>query len=146
MKLTGVSETQLYAVVSGNAPNSTGHPELIYDQWYWFPDPWAYATWLVGPLDYETSNEAIYMNPTVDGLLIKASSTSDRAERALIYQQIQSIVYNDVPYIWVGQSRNAMAAGIPVMSVSLRGTTGNTPLTIQTKFFDYTTFYLLPSS
>ncbi len=44
-------------------------------------------------------NSAFYNNPEVDSLLDAASSTMDQAERCDLYQQIQTIVMQDVPYV-----------------------------------------------
>jgi peptide/nickel transport system substrate-binding protein len=50
------------------------------------------------------SNGAGYSNPTVDGLLDKASREPDPAKRGPIYRQIQEIAVNDLPYLWLAES------------------------------------------
>ena len=44
-------------------------------------------------------NRSFYSNPELDKLLAKGRTTLDLEKRKMIYQKIQEIVYDDVPYI-----------------------------------------------
>jgi peptide/nickel transport system substrate-binding protein len=139
VKLTGLTESQMLNILGSNPPNSTAYPNLTYDGWYWYPDPWAYADWLIGPLNYGSSNEAYYNNPTVNALLSQADATLNQTARGLIYQHIDEIVYNDVPYLWTGEYTNSLPPGIPVASIDLRGFVANPQFVIM----DFSQWYLV---
>lgn len=49
------------------------------------------------------SNRVSYSNPKVDELIKKANLEFDRKKRSLILQQIGKILYDEVPYIFVGE-------------------------------------------
>lgn len=53
----------------------------------------------IGPVPF--SNAAAYANEDVDALFAEAARTIDRAERGDIYGQIQRIVVEDLPYLWI---------------------------------------------
>ncbi|WP_273793079.1 ABC transporter substrate-binding protein [Brucella anthropi] len=46
-------------------------------------------------------NSGYYSNPKVDELLEKARSTTDQAERGKLYGEVQSIVHDDAPWLFV---------------------------------------------
>ena len=46
-------------------------------------------------------NSGYYSNPKVDALLEKARESTDQAERAKLYKQMQEIVYDDAPWAFV---------------------------------------------
>ena len=46
-------------------------------------------------------NSGYYSNPKVDALLEKARSSTDQAERAKLYKQMQEIVHDDAPWVFV---------------------------------------------
>ena len=46
-------------------------------------------------------NSGYYSNPKVDELLEKARTSTDRAERAALYKEMQAIVYEDAPWVFV---------------------------------------------
>lgn len=46
-------------------------------------------------------NSGYYSNPEVDDLLQKARTSTDQAERATLYKQMQEIVYDDAPWLFV---------------------------------------------
>jgi ABC-type transport system substrate-binding protein len=98
------------------------YPDLTYDSYGYFPDPWAYANWWVGNLFYGYGgNYADYNNTQVFNLLNQADATFNSTQRAAIYEQVAHIVYNDAPYIWVGQDYNEYGNGIPVVNINVRG-------------------------
>jgi peptide/nickel transport system substrate-binding protein len=44
-------------------------------------------------------NSGYYSNPKVDKLLEQARKSTDQAERAKLYKQVQEIVHKDVPWV-----------------------------------------------
>jgi len=108
-----------------NPATNPAYPDMTYDGYNWFPDPWPYANWWVGDLAYGAGNFAWYNNTQVVQLLHQADRTLDPTQRAAIYEQVAHIVYDDAPYIWVGQLQNAYPSGIPVVSNSIQGYTLN---------------------
>ena len=55
-------------------------------------------------------NSGYYSNPEVDRLLAQARTSSDRSERADLYRQVQEIVYDDAPWVFVANwQQNAVA-------------------------------------
>jgi peptide/nickel transport system substrate-binding protein len=56
-------------------------------------------------------NSGYYSNPEVDKLLEKARASSDQAERAKLYQQMQKIVQEDAPWVFVANwKQNAITS------------------------------------
>ncbi|MBA3587729.1 MAG: hypothetical protein H0W41_08840, partial [Chloroflexi bacterium] len=53
----------------------------------------------IGPVPF--SNAAAYANEDVDALFAEAVQTIDLDERGELYRQIQEIVVEDLPYIWI---------------------------------------------
>jgi peptide/nickel transport system substrate-binding protein len=51
--------------------------------------------------DTPFTNAAHYSNPAVDALFDEASATVEREERAPLYGEIQQIVAEDLPYVWL---------------------------------------------
>ncbi|MEM4311206.1 MAG: ABC transporter substrate-binding protein [Nitrososphaerales archaeon] len=125
VKLLEMPTGQRASLQGSIPPTDPKYPELILQTWTWFPDPWAFADWFVGPLDYGPSNSAHYKNPEVDELLTKAEVTIDPEERAKIYKRISEIVMDDTPYIWYAQFKNAFSFGPLVMSVKVTGLQAN---------------------
>ena len=111
------------------------YPDLTYDAYGYFPDPWAYANWWVGDLYWGLGgNYADYNNTQVINLLHQTDSALDPTQRAALYQQVAHLVYDDAPYIWVGQDYNAYGDGIPVVNINVRGYVGNIALWAGTDF------------
>jgi peptide/nickel transport system substrate-binding protein len=55
-------------------------------------------------------NSGYYSNPKVDELLEKARTSTDQAERAKLYKQMQEIVYDDAPWVFIANwKQNAVA-------------------------------------
>jgi peptide/nickel transport system substrate-binding protein len=118
MTETYSSELNLF---SSTTPASSGYPDIIYSNWFWFPDPWCFANWYVGPIGFGTSNVAAYNTTVVNTLLDKADATVNVTARAAIYQQVAQVVYDDAPYIWVAQGKNTFTTGVPIVSTSVAG-------------------------
>jgi peptide/nickel transport system substrate-binding protein len=56
-------------------------------------------------------NSGYYSNPDVDELLQKARTSTDQSERAELYKQMQEIVYEDAPWLFVANwKQNAVTA------------------------------------
>ncbi len=56
-------------------------------------------------------NSGYYSNPEVDDLLQKARTSTDQAERADLYKQMQEIVYEDAPWLFVANwKQNAVTS------------------------------------
>ena len=55
-------------------------------------------------------NSGYYSNPEVDRLLERARTATDRGERARLYREVQEIVYEDAPWVFVANwKQNAVA-------------------------------------
>jgi peptide/nickel transport system substrate-binding protein len=55
-------------------------------------------------------NSGYYSNPEVDKLLDTARTSTNQAERATLYKQMQEIVYQDAPWLFVANwKQNAVA-------------------------------------
>lgn len=55
-------------------------------------------------------NSGYYSNPKVDELLQKARTSTSQEERAKLYKQVQEIVYNDAPWVFVASwKQNAVS-------------------------------------
>jgi peptide/nickel transport system substrate-binding protein len=59
----------------------------------------AYVSSNIGPIPF--SNGASYRNPRVDELFERAAATVDQAERAKLYGEIQQVLVQDLPYLWL---------------------------------------------
>lgn len=46
-------------------------------------------------------NDGVYQNPQVDQLLDEARATTDQAKRKQLYQQVQRMVAEDAPYVYI---------------------------------------------
>jgi len=66
------------------------------------PDTLPFLTLRTGAMPDEGGfNSGYYSNPEVDELLEKARSSTDQAERAELYKQMQEIVKEDAPWVFV---------------------------------------------
>ena len=55
-------------------------------------------------------NSGYYSNPEVDALLEQARVSTDQAERADLYRQVQAIVYEDAPWAFIANwQQNAVS-------------------------------------
>jgi peptide/nickel transport system substrate-binding protein len=55
------------------------------------------------------TNAAAYRNDKVDALFDQASRTVERAQRGALYRQIQEIVAQDLPYVWLVETPTTRA-------------------------------------
>ncbi|MEF8800989.1 MAG: ABC transporter substrate-binding protein [Halolamina sp.] len=69
-------------------------PAIRYWGDYWPPDGW---------------NTAYYQNDEYDEMFEKARSSGDRAEREELYKQMQEILLDEVPIIWLFQNKYVRA-------------------------------------
>jgi len=125
VNLVGSTIAEFDTFLGGTKATDPSYPEMMYVTWFWFPDPWAFADWFVGPIGTPNPNFGIYNNTMVNNLLAQADKTVNPQQRDLIYQQIEEIVYNDAPCVWAAQYQNAVPLGLPVASTNLQGFTYN---------------------
>lgn len=57
-------------------------------------------------LPLPNSNGPAYRNPKVDQLMDQAAAEPDRSERALLYREVQEILTQDLPYLWLVEIDN----------------------------------------
>jgi len=57
----------------------------------------------------KSNNQGFYSNPRVDELIQQGLATIDHAARQKIYGEIQSIVWNDAAWVFIGNGRNLSA-------------------------------------
>ncbi len=124
-----------------NPATNPAYPDMTYDGYNWFPDPWPLRQLVGRNLAYGAGNFAWYNNTQVVQLLHQADRTLDSTQRGAIYQQVAHIVYDDAPYIWVGQLQNAYPSGVPVVSSNIQGYV----LNLGYWETDFSTFYLVSS-
>ena len=125
---------------SDKNPADPHHADLMYSTWAWFPDPWAFADWFIGPLDYGASNMAWYNNTQAQNLVNKADATTDPTLRAQLLENASAIAYNDYPYVWLSQQKNALVQGVPVTSINVQGY--RNPPTLQMLGVEFSNLYL----
>ncbi len=65
-------------------------------------------------------NSGYYSNPEVDELLEAARRSTDQAERAELYKQMQEIVYEDAPWAFVASWKQNAATGANVENFKLQ--------------------------
>jgi len=53
-------------------------------------------------LHSKTANACGYSNPKVDDLLVKARTTIDPAQRKSLYREVQQLLLDDAPNLWIG--------------------------------------------
>jgi len=61
----------------------------------------------IGPAPF--TNAAAYRNPQVDALFDEASRTVEREKRAQMYRQIEEIVVQQLPYLWLVETLSTRA-------------------------------------
>jgi len=141
--LKGVTTDVSVSILDGDRnPADPSHPDLMYGTWQWFPDPWAFADWFVGPLDVGASNMAWYNNTQVEKLLTQADQTTIPTLRAQLLQNASAIAYNDYPYVWLAQYQNALLQGVPVTSITVQGYYP----TLEALGIDFSALYIVPSA
>jgi ABC-type transport system substrate-binding protein len=89
---------------------------------FWYPDFPDAAGTLV-PFCYSTNtppdgccNFSYYSNSKVDNLLDEAAAETDMDRRAQLFQEINKIIYEEAPRVWIYHIKEAMPA-----SVKLKG-------------------------
>jgi peptide/nickel transport system substrate-binding protein len=87
---------------------------------FWYPDFPDAAGTLV-PFCYSTNtppdgccNFSYYGNPEVDKLLDEAAAETDMERRAQLFQEVNKIVYEDAPRVWIYHIKEAMPASVKV--------------------------------
>jgi ABC-type transport system substrate-binding protein len=141
--LKGVTtDVSVSTLDSDRNPADPNHPDLMYGTWQWFPDPWAFADWFLGPLDVGASNMAWYNNTQVEKLLTQADQTTDPTLRAELEANASAIAYNEYPYVWLAQYQNALLQGVPVTSITVQGYY----VTLESLGIDFSTLYIVPHS
>lgn len=65
-------------------------------------------------------NSGYYSNPKVDELLEKARQSTDQAERAKLYKEMQEIVYDDAPWVFVANWKQNAVTGAGVENFKLQ--------------------------
>jgi ABC-type transport system substrate-binding protein len=113
-------------------------PEMGWTEWYAdyiSPDDFvmSFANPDFPPVGW---NPAYYSNPRVTELFQKAPYMLDAKERAAMYKEITSIMYEDAPYAWLGQF-----AGYYVYRSNVHGIYNNIILSSGVGL-DYSTIYL----
>ena len=65
-------------------------------------------------------NSGYYSNPKVDELLEAARSSTDQAERAKLYKEMQEIVQEDAPWVFVANWKQSAVIGASVQGFKLQ--------------------------
>ena len=65
-------------------------------------------------------NSGYYSNPKVDDLLEDARSSTDQAERARLYKEMQTIVQDDAPWVFVANWKQNAVTSDKVANFSLQ--------------------------
>ncbi|NNF65759.1 MAG: ABC transporter substrate-binding protein [Acidimicrobiia bacterium] len=68
--------------------------------------------------DIPFSNGAGYVNPMIDSLFDEAVSQSSEAERAATYAEVQQILTEDMPYLWLVETEFVAASGANVSGLA----------------------------
>jgi peptide/nickel transport system substrate-binding protein len=117
---TGSAQEAEYAGAENGA--DPGYPDLIYEDWGWYPDAFAFLDWFISDIGFQsTGNPGFYTNPQIEELLDKANSATTQDERFRIYSQIEQILYDEAPCIPVFQWKNSYLRGIPVVADNVQG-------------------------
>ena len=86
-------DTNIISYCNGNDPEIGVRRQIDSDQ--------------IGSVPF--SNAAAYSNPRVDELLDEAQQTIDLDERGELYQEIQEILAEDLPYFWIVETEATRA-------------------------------------
>lgn len=113
-------------------------PEMGWTEWYAdyvHPDDFvvSFASPSFPPVGW---NPAYYSNDKVTDLFGKAPYTLDAGERAAMYKEITTTMYDDAPYVWLGQF-----TGYYVYRTNVHGIYNNVILA-QGGSIDFSTVYL----
>lgn len=92
-------------------PKESSKYRLYYIGWNTTPE----IDWALRPLFDSRSqapvlaNEAYYENKRVDELLDRGLALSDEAERSKVYGEVQELIWNDAPWVWLVFEDNTSA-------------------------------------
>jgi peptide/nickel transport system substrate-binding protein len=78
-----------------------GQFEAVILDWIENCDPDNFTEWHSSQMGDKGMNYMSYQNPKVDRILEEARSLSDRAKRKKLYSELQQIVVNDAPYVFL---------------------------------------------
>jgi peptide/nickel transport system substrate-binding protein len=85
------------------------------------PDTLPFLTLRTGAFpDKGGFNSGYYSNPKVDELLESARKSTDKAERAALYKQMQKIVYDDAPWVFVANWKQNAVSSAAVQNFKLQ--------------------------
>ena len=91
---------------------------------FWYPDFPDAAGTLV-PFCYSTNtppdgccNFSYYGNPKVDSLLDEAAAETDLTRRSELFQEVNKIIYDEAPRVWIYHIKEAMPASIKVKGMN----------------------------
>jgi ABC-type transport system substrate-binding protein len=91
---------------------------------FWYPDFPDAAGTLV-PFCYSTNtppdgccNFSYYANPEVDRLLDEAAAETDLERRAELFQEVNKIIYDDAPRVWIYHIKEAMPSSVKVRGLN----------------------------
>ena len=91
---------------------------------FWYPDFPDAAGTLV-PFCYSTNtppdgccNFSYYANPEVDALLDQAAAETDLERRAELFQEVNKIIYEEAPRVWIYHIKEAMPASVKVKGLN----------------------------
>ncbi len=90
--------------------------DLLMEWWITPPDPDLYDHYF----SESAQNRWAYKNPQLDELLVQARSEADRAKRVQLYHQIQKLIAEDLPVIYLYYPRELQAVskrtkGLPLI-------------------------------
>lgn len=90
------------------------------------PDPaeWLEPNLMTDAIAPEAFNGGYYSNERVDDLLARASASGDREERAKIYGEVQAVLREDCPWIFMFSANNVGAASAAVKGLVLNPSPG----------------------
>jgi peptide/nickel transport system substrate-binding protein len=102
---TSVTTMELSALFSDHGPQWNGKDSAIIFSWEQGFDPYNYVNWSSKQIPNNSNepgeNAERYANPLVDELVVKGVQTADLAQRKKVYDQLQQILVNDVPVIFL---------------------------------------------
>jgi ABC-type transport system substrate-binding protein len=91
---------------------------------FWYPDFPDAAGTLV-PFCYSTNtppdgccNFSYYSNPKVDQLLDQAAAETNLDKRAQLFQEVNKIIYDDAPRVWIYHVKEAMPSSVAVKGLN----------------------------
>ena len=85
---------------------ASGRPDMPFSYTAWlmdFPDPSNFTdvklhSRMIAPVN--SNNDAFYDNPELDALLDAARREQDTNKRRAMYERVERLLYDEVPWIW----------------------------------------------